>query len=523
MYAHNAIWHVCAILTAAFTLSNYVKADIIAYDRFNGSMAFQDMEAEFGPGVADGGMLGVLVRADPYDACQKMKPPPFVPADSGGANITLSSYALITRGTCDFGLKVLNAQKAGFLAAIVHNVDSDLLVRMSTKSPAIAKEIRIPAVFIGQNSAIILNSSYLYDKDGHPYIQLFEGSFNPLEYYLVPFIIVITVCFVSLLCFLLVKCIRDRRRARRGRLSLQRLKKLPVKKFEKGDEYDVCAICLEDYEEGDTLRILPCRHAYHCKCVDPWLTSSKRICPLCKRRVLSDDESSSSSEEDGDSSDDERTSLTARMPASSANAASYATGFANRNPLVRAHDRNASITSDTSGDTTVTDVSEDETTARLLPVRRHRRVRSPAARRAVVVVDENLAHSSGYQSQPLASVPGVAVPASPEVVTGCVNPALGSNDLIDSAEAYLNNANRVSESSITVLSDVETLGSTPEHHSESSVDFHSFDENSIVLHTPPQLDVDHGHINDAHDSDHDDIVVIASGSRVRANDDTSEV
>ena len=43
-----------------------------------------------------------------------------------------------------------------------------------------------------------------------------------------------------------------------------------------------CAICLEDYEAGAVLRMLPCRHQYHAACLDKWL-ACKATCPICQQ------------------------------------------------------------------------------------------------------------------------------------------------------------------------------------------------------------------------------------------------
>jgi len=45
---------------------------------------------------------------------------------------------------------------------------------------------------------------------------------------------------------------------------------------------DTCAICIDTLEEEDDIRGLTCGHAFHAGCLDPWLTSRRACCPLCK-------------------------------------------------------------------------------------------------------------------------------------------------------------------------------------------------------------------------------------------------
>ncbi|GLV41438.1 godzilla E3 ubiquitin protein ligase [Carabus blaptoides fortunei] len=289
------------LFAIVLSVSKTTVGDILVYSLFGEAIpqdAFKDVSAAFGPDLISEGLRGQVVYADPPDACTPIAAPPNVKSVVG------KWIVLIQRNNCSFEEKIRVAQNASYDAVIVHNVNSSELVPMSAKNPF---GIHIPSVFVGADTGLIIKNNYQYTNDYFLVINA-EQPFNINTQLLLPFAIVVGICFIVMIVFMIVKMVKDRMRQRRHRLPNSSLNKIPTCKFSKGDPYDTCAICLDDYIEGEKLRVLPCAHAYHSKCIDPWLTNNRRVCPVCKRKVFAHDEQPTP-DSDSDSDADDTTPL----------------------------------------------------------------------------------------------------------------------------------------------------------------------------------------------------------------------
>ncbi|XP_058763789.1 E3 ubiquitin-protein ligase ATL6-like [Vicia villosa] len=59
-----------------------------------------------------------------------------------------------------------------------------------------------------------------------------------------------------------------------------------MKHVKEGDEGTLpCAVCLAEFDNNDTIRVLPqCNHFFHPPCIDAWL-STHVTCPVCRTNL----------------------------------------------------------------------------------------------------------------------------------------------------------------------------------------------------------------------------------------------
>ncbi|KAA3457548.1 receptor-like proteiny region, transmembrane domain and RING domain-containing protein 1 [Gossypium australe] len=238
------------------------------------SISLPDLPAKFAIGN-NRGVCGALEVADPLDACSPLR-------NVFGSNQSDSiRLALIIRGDCSFEEKIRNAQNKGFSAAIVYDDKySNNLVYMMVNP----KGIKVLAVFVSKSAGEFLKDHAKGEnRECCIYPPLNGKAWT-----------VFAICFLSLVviaAFLVIAFVAPRSLSNWQRRNLVRsvdskmVEALPRFVFGSARSSiagETCAICLEDYNDGELLKVLPCQHDFHSSCVESWLTKWGTFCPVCK-------------------------------------------------------------------------------------------------------------------------------------------------------------------------------------------------------------------------------------------------
>ncbi|GAN04541.1 E3 ubiquitin-protein ligase RNF13-like [Mucor ambiguus] len=204
--------------------------------------------------------------------------------------------ALVERGQCSFLQKVKTMQDSGAIAVIVGDRHFNGWVTMY--APGDTSDVHIPSVFVAQHQYKALLQLFDSKDTSAPVAVRLSGD-DLLTWPLLDMLLVVVLSPAVMMLFIyLTWQLRQRQRRKNDIAPTNFVAKLPTYVFRREKIVDIehaeCAICLEDYVEGDQLRTLPCKHEFHAKCVDAWLTSHKKFCPICKFDICQKTESSKS-------------------------------------------------------------------------------------------------------------------------------------------------------------------------------------------------------------------------------------
>ncbi|XP_038722142.1 receptor homology region, transmembrane domain- and RING domain-containing protein 1 [Tripterygium wilfordii] len=245
------------------------------------SLAFPDLPAKFGRRIDDSGVCGSLHLADPLDACSSLR---------WGVQSNATDqirFALIVRGGCAFQEKLRNAQDAGFHAAIVYDDREKANLVYMMLNHEITK---IYAVFVSKASGEALkNHARGVEGECCIYPSHSEAAWTVLA---ISFLSVIVIFALLVVVFMAPRhwLYGQHTNCQFKCIDTKLVEAFPCRTFNSDhlSNYhggETCPICLEDYKDGEILKVLPCQHEFHSSCVDSWLTKWGTFCPVCKLDV----------------------------------------------------------------------------------------------------------------------------------------------------------------------------------------------------------------------------------------------
>ncbi|KAJ8661625.1 hypothetical protein O0I10_002432 [Lichtheimia ornata] len=270
---HPLFYCTAAIFLLLASSAPHASATVVVLST---NQTFADRASAFGPSLGiHQGKLGFLVE------------PQWDPTGCQVVNAPCEDWvALLRRGGCSFATKVRNMQQSGAVAVAIGDPDTSGWVTMY--APGDTSDIFIPSMFLAQQEYQALHN--LATLSDTPLMVLLLQMDDWMAWPMMHLVILIFISPSIVMLFLYISYkIRQRKKLMQDLAPMHVVAKLRIKQFlkEKMGENDAeeCAICLEEYTDGEELRVLPCHHMFHACCVDAWLTTQKKYCPICKRDI----------------------------------------------------------------------------------------------------------------------------------------------------------------------------------------------------------------------------------------------
>ncbi|KAM6242098.1 E3 ubiquitin-protein ligase RNF43, partial [Porphyrio hochstetteri] len=155
-----------------------------------------------------------------------------------------------------------------------------------------------PVVLIRGHDAELLMGVVNKNREAHVKIEVKEPPAWPDYDVWILLTVVSTVVVIILIFVVRTKCQLNRTQDSLQQQTMQAIGQLATRRYQarcrQALRWDsasscssapVCAICLEEFSEGQELRIISCSHEFHRECVDPWL-QQHHTCPLCMFNIL---------------------------------------------------------------------------------------------------------------------------------------------------------------------------------------------------------------------------------------------
>ncbi|XP_052429591.1 RING finger protein 148 [Carassius gibelio] len=294
VHGHSCIWLSVFVFQCCFQLS----ASLLFWTAYVEVRYFDSVSNETVGSICECGVFGadspifsasgllVLPNSDPL-ACSE--------------NITFNAkqqkwIALIKNGDCTYSQKIRAAWQNGASAVVIYNIDG---TGNNTELMAHPDATNIVAIMVG--NILGIEMAELVNKGSDVYVAIAVAKTYGWWYsgtwaYSLSFTFIgITAITLFYFAYLFIKRMYRNQQLKKQEMEMKRenekaIAKLEVQTLRTGDpevesEDVICVVCTESFRHNEKVTVLPCRHFYHKKCIEPWLLEHP-TCPMCKFHIL---------------------------------------------------------------------------------------------------------------------------------------------------------------------------------------------------------------------------------------------